>query len=487
MLCVVIKGPSFSAVCQQIKALPKETDLIELRLDYFESLDADDLRQIRALFPIPMIFTLRKRTQGGFFLGSEENRLREILRLIKLGPEYLDLESDVPLEFVEKIRRYYPRIKLIISYHDFKGTPTDLSAIYKKMKLHPAHHYKMAMKANNTLDALHLLHFKKSAGRDLNVMSMSYNEEPTRVLGPILDLPITYASLGETLTTAAGQLTAKSLLETYSFKQINPTTKIYGLIGDPVNKSISEHTHNALFRALGINAIYIKLPVKASELQDFLRLAAELGLSGLSVTRPLKEAILPFVLKRSEEVDRIGAVNTLQFAEEKVIGFNTDGVGALNAIERKRKVQGQTMIIVGTGGAGKAIAYEACRRGAHVTIVSRTQEKLEHLMKGLCIRAQTLQDLNRYTHPYDILINCTPHPMPIPIDHVHSQALIMDINTMPKDTELLKAAKDRGSQIIYGYEMFIEQALVQFNLWFENQIELTQARNILTKKAIEIL
>src|SRR5262249_32850217 len=155
------------------------------------------------------------------------------------------------------------------------------------------------VKTENSIDAFRLLHFIKKGDKKLIGIGMGKEGQVTRILGPIVGSPITYASLEETLMTAPGQFTARELAERYHYRSLNQTTALYGLIGDPIDRSISDITHNKLMHQYGWNAIYVKIRVKPEELPHFLPLAKTLGFRGLSVTMPLKEAVVPF----SEHID----------------------------------------------------------------------------------------------------------------------------------------------------------------------------------------
>lgn len=488
MICVVIKGPTFEEAHQQISKAVAYADLVELRLDCFKSLDLAALKILRSHFSIPMIFTLRSQIQGGNYAQSEEQRLADIHRLIELEPEYLDLESHVSACFIAEISSQYPEIKLVLSYHNFIETPEDLERIYQEMQKIPASLYKVAVTAKNCLDALRFVCWAKKSDDKLIAISMGSYGQLSRILGPLMRCPITYAALEEDQKSAPGQLSAKTLIERYHHHSLNLHTALYGLIGDPVDQSISDETHNSLITAYGIDAIYVKIQVNPSELSDFLQLAKQLPFHGLSVTMPLKEQILPFLDDIDPQALDIGAVNTLLFEEGKIFGFNTDGIGALNAIESEYQVKDKRIVIIGAGGATKAIAYEAHRRGGLVTIVNRDEKKAFQVAEGLHCIGKGLDYMATCAETgYDILINCTPSALPIASDYILPQTIVMDITTKPKETAFLKLAMEKDCPIIYGYRMFIEQALGQFNLWFKNHFDIQKSRKILEKKAIDCL
>lgn len=488
MICVVIKGPTYEEAYRQISKAVAYADCVELRLDFFQSLDLEALKALRSHFPIPMIFTLRSSIQGGGYTDSEENRRTAIGCLIELKPEFFDLEYDLPFHFIEKIYSQFPEIKLILSYHNFEETPKDLERIYQKMRETPAFYYKIAVASKNCLETLQLICWAKKSQPHLIAISMGEHGQLSRILAPMLGYPITYASLEEDQISAPGQLSAKTLVDRYHHRSLNTRTALYGLIGDPVGLSVSDETHNSFIAFHGIDAVYVKIQVKAEELSHFLQLAKHLPFRGLSVTMPLKEKILPLLDEIDPIAEEIGAVNTLLFRDGKIAGFNTDGMGALNAIERHDQVKDKRIVLIGSGGAAKAIAYEAHQRGGLLTILNRDANKAHHIaapFKGL---GKSLDEMKTCAQDgYEILINCTPVPMPIALENILPNALVMDIKTKPKETAFLKHAMEKGCRIIYGYRMFVEQALGQFSLWFNNCFEMQKGREVLEKNVVESL
>lgn len=488
MLCVVIKGPSITEAIHQIETALKYADLVELRLDFFNSLETETLKHLRGKFSIPMIFTLRSQQQGGNYQQSENCRLDQIRQLAALNPEYLDLESHIPRPFIEEIARKHPQIKVILSSHNFTETPQDLESLYCEMKRSPAHFYKIAVTAHNAVDALRLVSWAKKSDNQLIAISMGLYGQLSRILGPVIGNPITYASLDSESLTAPGQLSAKTLRERYHYRSLTPRTAIYGLIGDPVDLSISDETHNHFMRVCGLEAVYVKIPVKATELSEFLQLAKQLPFSGMSVTMPLKECILPYLDRIDPHALEVGAVNTLLFQNGKITGFNTDGKGALNAIAKKMVIQGKQVVVVGAGGAAKAIAYEINQRGGSVTIINRDEDKAKELATRVHGHAKGLEQMSECAKKgYDVLINCTPLPLPIAFEDILPQALVMDIKTKPKDTPFLKCALEKKCPVVYGYEMFVHQAVIQFTLWFKERVNASECCQILEKKAVEAL
>jgi 3-dehydroquinate dehydratase / shikimate dehydrogenase len=472
MICVVIRGPTITEVYLQVKESLAVADFIELRLDLFSSRQVDEVAKLCKTIPIPMIFTLRSALQGGGYDGNEEQRLKEILQLASIRPSFFDLESHLSCPFIEKFRMLFPEIEIILSYHDFEGVPNDLEFLYQNMSRLPVFYCKIAVTPSNSIEALQFLSWAAKYSKKMIAIGMGYYGQITRVLAPVFGFPFTYASLREDLSTATGQISAKILIEQYHYHELSTKTALYGLIGDPVEGSVSDVTHNKMIPFFEPHGLYIKIPIKKEELQEFVFLAKSIGFKGLSVTMPLKELIIDLLDDIDSGAARMGAVNTLRFEAGKVVGYNTDGVAALDALESHGKVSGKQVVVLGSGGAARAIIDEALQRGAEITLVSRNREKALKIAENTSIKIINFDELLELPLEYDILINCTPHSMPIPAHKINRGSLIMDIQTKPMRTELLETAEKLGCCLVYGYEMFIQQALGQFKIWFKKEVSL---------------
>ena len=439
---------------------------IELRLDLFEKLHVEDVRNFLRHSNHPIMFTLRNARHGGRFLGSEWERESLIKQLLALKPPYFDLEYDMRPSFLQEVMQSHPQTRVILSYHNFQETPKDLSSIYRSMQNYPAYSYKMAVMTHSTLDALHMLEFVRNHPRT-SAICMGAKGSFGRVLGPVFGNLVNYACLHVDEQTAPGQLSAEELSNVYSYSNLNGQTSIYGLIGDPVEKSPGHIYHNAVFRKKELNAVYVKMTVRPEELTDFISLSKALGVRGLSVTIPLKEAILPYIDEIEPAAQKIGAVNTLRFEKGKIRGINTDGLGALDAIEKKGLVNGKRMVLLGAGGAARAIAFEGLKRGADVLVLNRTLDRAIKLSQDLGCRAGGLDEM---PSAYDIVVNCSPDPMPIDLK---PETVAMDVVYSPRETDFLKRASLLGCRIVYGEEMFLNQAARQTGILDMKKINFT--------------
>lgn len=440
--------------------IPEEADLLELRLDLFATWSLQAVQAFIQRSPLPVLCTLRPVRQGGQWTGSEAARLDALRALATLQPAYLDVEWDVPRSFVLELGAAHPTLCVILSHHDLEQTPKHLDHLLHSMQRTPASMYKIACRAHSACDALRMLLFAQRAPHNVLTLSLGAQGSLTRILSPVTSRPFTYASTCEA-RSVHGQLSLSEMLHTYSHHSLTPQTALYGLIGHPIDQSPSHITHNALLRDQG--AVYVKIDLQPEELGDFLLLARQIGFSGLSVTMPFKEAILAHLDALDPMAEAIGAVNTLVLREGRICGYNTDGAGALNTLEERGCIKDKRVTLLGAGGSARAIAFEAKRRGARLSIFNRTPCKATTLATQ--VQADQAGGLDALGREYDILINATCAPLPIPTDQILPGRIIMDITHSQTLTPLLREAKCRGCTLIGGYEMFLKQAQLQFALW----------------------
>lgn len=471
LICVPVIGKSFPEALHQILAAKEDADLFELRMDCLRGADRQEVLKLISHMGKPFILCLRRQEEGGFFEGSEEERLRKWIALSVLKPSYIDIEFSVSDHFLDQIRKYYSGSALILSYHDFNETPQDLPELLSRMQSRKADLYKIAAMANSSLDGMRMLELlKNNLTGGLVALCMGPEGEFTRILGAKAGSEIVYASPSRDEASAPGQIPLQEMVGRYLVPKMSAATEVLGLIGDPVTKSPSDVTHNRVIDKLGLNAVYVKIPVKREELPLFLKAAASFGLRGLSATMPLKEALAELVDSLQGDAKACGAINTLHFNDGKIVGYNTDGKGALDALEEWITVREKHLLVVGAGGAAKAIVLEAKRRGASVSIVNRTESKAMDVAKLAGADGYSFDSWKRESRPYDALIHCTPLGMfgdesIILEELIQNGKCLMDIVVSKEETALMKKARSKGCLVIGGYAMLIKQAISQFRIW----------------------
>ena len=251
--------------------------------------------------------------------------------------------------------------------------------------------------------------------------------------------------------------------------QIDGSTEIYGIIGNPVAHSLSPIMHNSAFEALGLNKIYVAFP--ATNAAKALAGCRALGVRGLSVTIPHKETVLGHIDSIDPVAEKIGAVNTLIFTEDKKIhGLNTDWIGANRALAEKLDLQGKRILLLGAGGSAKAIGFGLLEAGARVIIASRTEGRLKTLAETLACDWIHLDEID--TVQADCLVNATSVGMRplenaslVPAISLENFPVVMDIVYAPLETRLLREAKSAGCEVINGLSMLLYQGVAQFEAW----------------------
>ena len=474
MICVgIARGRHRHMIAEHKFLADNGIGLVELRLDFIQG-----KVQVKRLFrsrPCPAIATCRRAADGGHWAGSEEERQLVLRTAIVEGTEYVDLEDDI----ASQIRRYGPT-KRIISHHDFQKTPADLAVLHKRLADLDADIVKIATMSNHPSDNLRMLEMVQAATVPTIGICMGDIGMPTRVLTGRCGAPFTYATFHEDRLLAPGQIGWRQMRDVYRYDQIGRGTRIYGVVADPVGHSLSPVVHNAALAAAGIDAVYLPFRVPAEQLDEFLWEAGRWPLAGLSVTIPHKESVLRHVTAKDDLVTAIGAANTLMFSGDTVMAHNTDATAAVESLESALREQGaeglvdvtavKTALVLGAGGAARAVAFGLRKRGIEVTVCSRTVERARRIAAEVGCKA--IDWTARYKVPYDCIVNATPvgmHPLvnetPFEKEHLRPYMVVFDTVYNPENTLLVKEARASGCRIVTGVDMFVRQAAIQFRLW----------------------
>ncbi|AFO59295.1 shikimate 5-dehydrogenase [Natrinema sp. J7-2] len=247
---------------------------------------------------------------------------------------------------------------------------------------------------------------------------------------------------------------------------------VYGLLGNPVGHSLSPPMHEAAYDELGLEARYATFEPEADDIEDAIRGADALGIAGLNVTIPFKQAALEIVAPE-DLATRIGAVNTIDFSGSgPPTGYNTDAIGALRALrEHDVALEGEQAVVVGAGGAGRAIAFGLADAGATVAIANRTESKAHDLAAAVPrATGHGLAALEELLADADVLVNATSVGMdadatPVPADALHGDLAVLDAVYSPLETRLLQDAADAGATTVDGAWMLLYQGVEAFEIW----------------------
>jgi len=250
--------------------------------------------------------------------------------------------------------------------------------------------------------------------------------------------------------------------------RIDGRTEIYGIMGSPVSHSLSPAMHNRAFEVLALNKVYV--PFAVADPAAALQGLKTLGVRGVSVTIPYKEEIVPCLDSIDPLAARIGAVNTLVFESGRVHGLNTDWLGANRALAQATELNRSRILLLGAGGAARAIGFGLKEAGAQVFLASRTPERGRRLAGELGCEWHDLRQLKGIRA--DVLVNATSVGMapkeeesPAAGLDLASFRVVMDIVYAPLTTRLLREAAQAGCQVIDGLEMLLFQGASQFETW----------------------
>jgi|YelNatPaOPRAMG01_1025707.scaffolds.fasta_scaffold04166_5 shikimate dehydrogenase len=255
---------------------------------------------------------------------------------------------------------------------------------------------------------------------------------------------------------------------------INGETKLIGFFGSTYRTSKMYAVYNAAFQALGLNYVYV--PFVVQDLQKAVEGIRHLGIAAVGVTIPYKIAIIPYLDELDAESRLVGAVAAVLNRNGRLIGSTTDGQGALRALQDKTDVKGKRVLLLGAGGAARAIAFALQQAGAHVTVLNRIEEiqMAQSLGQALGCPWGDLSQLESVASQADILINTTPvgqsqTPLEgqslVPGHLLRAGMTVMDIVTTPRQTPLLRQAAQAGCAVVYGDEMLLWQAVFKFKLY----------------------
>jgi len=389
---------------------------------------------------------------------------------------------------------------LILSRHDLSGArpraddiravPGEVDGAVGKLAYSPGH-------INETFAALDLM---RGHGGRAAVAAMGEDGTWTRVLAKKLGSFASYCALSRGSETAPGQLTLAEMVQTYRWTDLDSSTRVFGVLGDPVAHSMGPVLFNAWFAAAGINAVYLPLRVGPGKesVSRFLDSCGErpwLDVGGFSVTRPHKPAARRWAGASADRAASvIGAVNTLVFRGGRVSAFNTDCYAAIDSITdalgcARRELGRMHVDILGTGGAARAVVAGLRELGSETTVYGRSLEKAAALTGSFgCTSAPWETRLQRTG---EIVINCTNlgqwpavDDSPLAVGSLAGCKLVFDLVYNPLATRLLEDAAAAGAVALGGLDMFIRQAAVQFELWTSESPDVKLGRELVADRIV---
>jgi shikimate dehydrogenase len=262
---------------------------------------------------------------------------------------------------------------------------------------------------------------------------------------------------------------------------ISGKTKVCAIIGDPIEHSLSPAIHNAAFNACSLDYVFVAFQVKREELREAVQGFKALGVAGFCVTIPHKVAVMAYLDALDPLAKAIGSVNTVVNNNGILTGYNTDAPGFLEPLTtRGIELEGKNVVMLGAGGAARAVAFMLVNEGARLTVLNRTLSRAGELAGGIKVSLKkdvntlemNYENLKRAISQADICVNTTSIGMspntnetPVPAELLHKRHIVYDIIYNPAETRLLREAKEKGAKTLNGAEMLAWQGALAFEKW----------------------
>lgn len=469
----VITVPVSCATVEELTALATRAatlgaGAIELRLDRALAQGADAGALIDAIphLPLPVLATCRHASEGGAWQGAAQEREALYARADGAGARWIDCE-------LAHDHGWRPRqAGLILSVHDFAGMHGDLAtlvALAERMHTQGAAIAKIAVTARDAADLAVIRALLRAVPRPTCALAMGEHGLASRLLAQAWGSALTFACLDGRDATAAGQPTLRDLAP-YRLASQGAQTQVFAVIGSPVAHSLSPVVHNAAFAHHGVDAVYV--PMRVEDPVAFWQ-ACEPWLEGVSITIPHKQALLTHLDAIEVEAQALGAINTIYRSDTGgSVGANTDAPAIQHCLEvAAGTVRGRRVLVLGAGGVARTAARACLARGAEVILANRTPERAAALAAELGCRVVPWAEAPR--ERYDVLLNGTSVGMgagqaevsPWPAAAHRPGSVVFDTVYTPLETRLLRDAQRAGATTICGLDMFIAQAVAQFERW----------------------
>lgn len=467
LLCATVTERTTARALAVMGRTAARADVLEVRLDALA--DPDPERLVREA-PRPVLVTCRSVADGGGYRGSEDERLDLLRRGAAAGAAFVDLELRCAgaLGDLRGTRR-------IVSHHDFEETPGDLGDLASRLLDAGPDVAKLAVTPRGPGDTLRVLRLLRDAGDPrLAVLTMGPAGLPGRVLAARFGSAIVYGAARAGAAGAPGQPTLRSLVEDYALDRDLGAAAVVLLLGARLGHSVSPRMMNRALPARGIDVLYV--PFECEDPAPLLAALPGLAAAGAAVTIPLKETVAGLVDRLEGTAARVGAVNTVVRGTDGLLGLNTDLGGALDALRAvRRDLAGARALVLGAGGAARAVACGLSAAGARVAVASRTPARACRLAREVGGRAVDPADLE--AGDLDVVVNATPvgqwpavGDTPLPADLLRAGQVVLDTVYNPLETRLLREARAAGAAAIPGIEMLARQGARQVEAWFGRSV-----------------
>ena len=468
-ICAVVAAERSGSMWNQLTQALRQTRTVELRLDWLmnEREIQAFLRRLAKKRPRAiLIATCRRREAGGRFRGAIASQLLVLAEALRAGCAWYDLEiesnSKCPPELIDVLLGGGRRIA---SAHFFGKNPANQRRVVAALRKTRPDAIKIAATCDSITAGVKLLRLARGK-RNTIVIPMGDVALPLRYLALRAGSALTYSPVEN--ATAPGQVPLDTLKNLFKADQITRKTGVYGVIGNPIAHSLSPQLQNAGFQARKMDAVYF--PFLVHDLPDFLGAVKPLGVRGFSVTLPHKQKILSYLDSCDPLAAAIGAVNTVVVgAGGNLYGYNTDYVGVLRTLQERVALSQSRVLILGAGGAARAVAFALAQSGASVCICARRPKEAKKLARA--VSGEGVPRSRLKSEFFDAIINATPVGMypriqnsPLTVHELNCR-LVFDLIYRPGTTRLLQLASRRGIETVSGLEMFLAQGVAQWEIW----------------------
>jgi len=473
------KSTSFAALARQAEAHAAGAELIELRLDGLPAPSEAELRALIQRLEKPVIVAAHGPEAFGEFRGADSERLELLRMAARAGAGFVDVE----LRLASALGGLPPSCRRIVSQHELRRTPEEPAKLLRELRLLAGEHglVKLVAHAECAEDGLRLLNALREARGSRIGFSSGEAGRFTRVLCGLHGSEWSYcappalAGAERPPPSAPGQLTPEELRAQLPAGGLSPGTRVFGVVGNPIRHSWSPRLHTRALRRLGADAVY--LPFEVRDMHHFLGLLAYPSYEGFSITAPHKEPSFRTRAAPDESVQRTRAVNTLVRLDGIWQARNTDVIGVREVLRRafqrvavERPLGGLRVVVLGSGGAARAAVEAVEGAGGSAFVAARNVERAAEIASELGGRALAMEQLADLD--WDALVHCTPQgsladPGKLPLEPklLRPGAVVIDAVYRPRETPLLKLARERGCRVFGGGEWFVLQAAQQFALF----------------------
>ena len=470
---VILVGNAAEAERQARIALGKGADLVELRLDEIVDLGPKTIRHLAKSLGEHAIATNRSPGQGGAQRRGGAPRSALMKEICGQRFAYVDLELEedgAGLDVLARVAHDHGT-RVIVSHHFAEAVEVHRASETLEACAARGDIAKVVTPVADFEAAIQLIdvaRVRTDRPRPMILIGTGPAGMVTRALADALDQEIQYASWGN--AAAPGQLPLATAARLRGREPI-----ILGLVGHPLGHSLSPLIHETALAALHLPAVYLPFDIPLESLDQFLLAVDRLRIRGFNVTHPLKESLAQRVDELDADAERLGAVNTVVVQDSWTVGHNTDVYGfrvSLRALGLR--VGDRTALVVGAGGAARAVVHVLLREGASVQVTNRTIARAEALADSFddLVAVVPMETLQR-AGPWDLLVNATPIGMkgavapglPVPEAIVAKAAFVYDLVYNPTATPLLQAARRLNRPGTSGLDMLLHQAAKAFELW----------------------